>query len=421
LAQAMTMDRVLAPSIRRHRVLRQSGLAAAAVVAAGWGTFVVLPGWLRPSISRARVMTATVERGVVDAGFEASGIVAPASEIVLSSPLETRVLAVNKQPGDTVRIGEPILELDTSAARVEAERLARRLEQQRGELARLEVELDVKLAELDGRIEIQRMEQEILHYRATQQQTLAADGLISTGARLEAEVAERQGEVVLRQLEAERDGARKTEAARRAALALDIEVTAADLAQAHRLLEQGATRAERDGVLTWVVDEAGSTVRQGEPLARLADLGSFRVEATVSDVHAARLVPGSRARVALGDELLEGHVAGIEPAIDQGTARFSVALERADHPGLRSNLRVDVWVVTEQREGVLRLRKGPFAQGGAVQQLFVVDGDRAVRTEAQIGLAGREYLEIVSGLEIGDEVIVSDMRERLHLEAVALR
>jgi HlyD family secretion protein len=415
------MDRALAPSIRRHRALRRSGLAAAAAVAGGWATFVVLPGLLRPSLARDRVMTAVVERGTVDAGFEASGVVAPASELVLSSPLETRVLAVHKHPGDAVRRGEPILDLDTSAARVEAERLVRRLEQQRGELARLDVEQDVKLADLAGRIEIQRLQLEILHYRATQQQALAADGLISPGARLEAEVADRQGEVVLRQLEAEREGAGRGGAARRAALALDIEVTEADLAQARRRLEQAATRAERDGVLTWVVEQAGSTVRQGEPLARLADLGSFRVEATVADVHAARLVPGARARVALGDELLEGHVAAIEPAIDQGSARFTVELARADHPGLRSNLRVDVWVVTAEREGVLRLRKGPFSQGGAVQQVFVVEGDRALRTQARIGLAGREYLEIVGGLEIGDEVIVSDMRERLHLDAVALR
>jgi HlyD family secretion protein len=226
---------------------------------------------------------------------------------------------------------------------------------------------------------------------------------------------------VLRQLESEREGARKSDAARRSALALDVEVLEADLAQARRRLERASTRAERDGVLTWVVEEAGSTVREGEPLARLADLGSFRVEATVSDVHAARLVSGAAARVGVGQEILEGRVAGIEPAIDQGTARFTVELAQADHPGLRSNLRVDVWVVTDQRAGVLRLRKGPFAQGGAVQHVFVVDGDRAVRTAARIGLAGRDHVEIVSGLEIGDEVIVSDMRERLHLEAIELR
>jgi len=414
------VDRALASSVIRRRWLRRAG-AAAATAAAGWGLFVVVPGWLAPSISRSRVLTATVERGPVDAGFEASGVVAPAAEAVVSSPLETRVLAVLKRPGDPVRRGEPILELDTSAARVEAERLERRLEQQRGELARFDLELAEKLADFDGRIEIQRMELEILRYRATQQQALAADGLISEGARLEAEVAASKGQVVLRQLEASRDAARRIDAARRAALALDVQVTEADLEQARRRLEQATTRAERDGVLTWVVDEPGATVRQGEPVARLADLGSFRIEATVSDVHAGRIVRDARARVEVAGELLEGRVTAIEPAIDRGTARFTVALDRPDHPGLRSNLRVDVWVVTEERAGVLRLRKGPFAGGGAVQQVFVIDGDRAVRTEARVGLAGKEYLEILNGLEAGDEVIVSDMRDRVHLAEVALR
>jgi HlyD family secretion protein len=77
--------------------------------------------------------------------------------------------------------------------------------------------------------------------------------------------------------------------------------------------------------------------------------------------------------------------------------------------------------VTEERENVLRVRKGPFVQGGgAVQQVFVIDGDRAVRVDARMGLAGREHLEILSGLEPGDEVIVSDMRDQAHLREVAI-
>jgi HlyD family secretion protein len=414
------VDRALAPAVIRLRTFRRVGIAAA-VVAAAWVVLAVVPSWLKPSVQRSRMVTARVERGAIEAGFEASGVVAPASEAVVSSPLETRVIKVLKHPGDAVRQGEPILELDTSAAGVEAERLERRLEQQKSELGRLDIESEEKLADIDGRIEVQRMEQEILHYRAGQQQALSKDGLISEGARREAEVAERKGEVALRQLTDSREGASRTEAARRESLVLDIAMTEADLAQARRKLEQATTRAERDAVLTWVVDPPGATVRQGEPVARLADLGSFRVEATVSDIHAARLAPGQRAHVVLGDEALDGHVATIEPAIDQGTVRFTVELARPDHPGLRSNLRVDVWVVTEERENVLRVRKGPFVQGGgAVQQVFVIDGDRAVRVDARMGLAGREHLEILSGLEPGDEVIVSDMRDQAHLREVAI-
>jgi HlyD family secretion protein len=415
------MDREIDPGTRRRRRARQLLVAAGLVGGGGFSVFVGLPSWLAPSVARARVRIERVERGRVEAGIQASGIVVPAAEVVVSSPLETRVLAILKRPGDPVRSGEAIVALDTSAARLEAERLERRLERERNERSQLDLALEREIGTLDGAIETERLELEILRYRAEQQRRLQADGLVADGARREAEVAVRKGEITLGRLEQSRENAERTTAARRAALDLDVRTTEADLREARRQLELATTRAEREGVLTWVVADAGATVRQGDPVARIADLASFRVEARVSDVHAASVAVQAPARVEVPGAVLEGVIAEVEPAIEDGVARFTVALARPDHPALRASLRVDVWVVTAARDGVLRLRKGPFAQGGALQEVFRVEDDRAVRTGVRVGLAGREHLEIVDGLVEGDRVIVSDMRDRLHLQAVALR
>ncbi len=97
-------------------------------------------------------------------------------------------------------------------------------------------------------------------------------------------------------------------------------------------------------------------------------------------------------------------------------------LEDSSHGKLRHNLRVDVLVVTAERSDVLRVRRGPYAQGGGRdRQVFVVRGEMAHRIDVRFGINGHDHLEAVSGLEEGDEVILSDMRDYLHARQVRIK
>ena len=69
----------------------------------------------------------------------------------------------------------------------------------------------------------------------------------------------------------------------------------------------------------------------------------------------------------------------------------------------------------------LRVPKGPFAQGGATESVFVVQGDHAVRREARFGLSGYDFYEVLDGLDQGDEVILSDMKDYQRLERINLK
>jgi HlyD family secretion protein len=180
-------------------------------------------------------------------------------------------------------------------------------------------------------------------------------------------------------------------------------------------------RADRGGVVTWTVTEEGAAVRQGDVIARLADLGSFRVEATVSDIHAQRLAVGLPAAVKVGSETLEGTVSNVLPTIQNDALTFGVALAQKSSRLLRSNLRVDVLVVLGRKEQALRLGKGPAIEGEGPQPVFVVRGDRAVRTPARFGLVGFDVCEVLEGLQEGDEVVLSDVTAYRHLPEVRLR
>jgi HlyD family secretion protein len=217
------------------------------------------------------------------------------------------------------------------------------------------------------------------------------------------------------------EGAKRSTAAQLAGVELDLATLRKERDDARRLLDLATTRSDRPGVLTWVVPREGAMVPRGEVIARIADLDSFRVEATVSDVHSSSLHAGQTVRVVLDGQPLTGRLAAIDPTIENGAVKFHVDLDDARNPKLRNNLRVDVLVITDARPNTLRVPKGPFAQGGTTEQVFVVQGDHAVRREARFGLSGYDFYEVLDGLDQGDEVILSDMKDYVRLERVNLK
>jgi HlyD family secretion protein len=414
------MDRELDASIRRG-LLRRRVAWVAGSVALGVAILLFLPGWLRPSIARERIRTGKVDRGPIEGIVEATGQVIPAFEGVLSSPVEARVQKILKRPGEVVRAGEEILAIDTSASRIELERLEDQLAKKINEQAQLRINLDKSLADLRGRVESQKLDVEASQYRAEQNRKLRADGLVSEQVLQASEVEAKKARIELAQLQEQVANEQRSTAAQLQGLALDLATLRRDRDEARRQLELATTRSDRSGVLTWVVPQEGVTVRKGEVLARIADLDSFRVEASVSDVHSSELHPGQAVRVMLDGQPLSGHLAQVDPTIQSGTVKFRVDLDDKRNAKLRNNLNVDVLVVTDTRTNVLRVPKGPYAQGGASEPVFVVDGNRAVKRNVRFGLSGYEHFEVLDGLAEGDEVIVSDMRDYVHLGQVNLK
>jgi HlyD family secretion protein len=413
------MDRELDTGFLRRRTVRR-GLVIAGLAVAAVALFFGLPRWLRPSVDRATLRTGAVDRGPVEGIVEASGTVAPAFEKVLSSPVEARVVRVLKRPGERVEPGEEILELDVSSSRLELDRLTDLLTRKESEAEELRLDLESELADLSGRIERGRLDAEILRYRLEQNRKLYDDGLLAEEALRLAEVEAEKADIELAQLEAARERAGRVHAARLQGVDIDLRILAGQRAAARRELELANTRSDRAGVVTWVVPEEGATVRRGEVVARIADLDSFRVEATVSDVHASRLAAGLPVRVVLGELRLDGRLASVDPTIENGVVRFAADLDQPSHPDLRNNLRVDVLVVTGRRADTLRLPRGSFAETGGRATLFVVRGDHAVRRPVELGLSGYRHLEVTGGLAEGETVILSDMSDFLHLDRVEI-
>lgn len=414
------MDRPIETSVRRRAAVRRWLPATAILVllasALVWGADL-----LRPSLRRDRVRVARVEAGPLEASLTASGTVVPAVEHVISSPIDARVLAVLRRVGDQLEAGDPILRLDTSDSELEAEKLRQRIALKGNEQARTRLTLESQLIELDGQIKSKDLELQALRAALASNQSLAREGLVSQETLREAELKAAQAAVDLARMKQSRVNAEATNRTQLDGLALELRSLQAEDGQQRRLLELTTTKSDRKGVLTFVQDEEGTLVRKGDVVARLADLSAFRVEATTSDVNASRIRVGQPVTVRLDDMSTQGRVSVVEPQMQNGALRFQVALDEANAEWLRSNLRVDVQVVTDRKARVLRVARGPFAQGGGAQYAFVLRNNRAYRTPLRLGVSNFDYFEIVDGLAEGDEIIASDMREYENTPEIRIR
>ena len=423
------MDRPLSLELRRRRLILRIAVALAAVGSAA-GLFTLGSRWLTPSIDRDRLRTTRVERGPIEEVVGASGLAVPVAERAVTSPVDGRILAVLRAPGSALASGDAILQIDASTAAIELERLDERIAQSRLATDRARADLESARSDLAGRIEIKRLEQQTLQSALKGRGTLFAQGLVSSEDLHRAELDEKRAAVELEQLVRSAEEASRSAELQLRGLDLERGTLAREREKLARDLDAATARAERPGVLTWVFSEVGAAVRRGDVVARVADLSAYRIDGTVSDVHAARLKQGQRAIVSVvpaggGEaaraEHLEGHVESVLPAVSNGQMTLRIALDRPDHPSLRPSLRVDVAIVTDSRPEALRVEKGPFLTGEKEQAVFVVRGDRLVRARAVWGLSGVDAIEVESGLAEGDEVVLSSLRDREHHETIRLR
>jgi HlyD family secretion protein len=412
------VDRPLAPEVQRQDRRRRAAQIVVPILVLA-ALIVWLPGWMRPAVSRERIRTAKVTSGPIDAVIMATGTIVPDVERVLSSPLDARVLRILQRPGAQLKQGDPVVELDVSESVLALEKVIKDLKVKDNQQSQTRLTLEKSLVDLDGRIEVKALELQSAQARLEGDDQLFKEGLLSRDARRRSELAVKQAQIELAQLRDERKNAERATGVQIEGLSLERGSLDKEAAQARRLLDLSTTKSDRDGVLTWILSQEGALVRQGDVIARIADLSSFRVDATVSDVHAGRLRTGMPMVMRINDVDLRGTVTEVYPTVENGVIRFTAALAEPSNKLLRPSLRGDVLVVTDRKPRALRVKRGPFADNA--RQAFVVRGNRAVRVPIEIGLAGLDEVEILSGPAEGDELIISDMRDYIHLTEVRVR
>lgn len=406
------MDRVIPTStlLRRQRRRWLLGAGAILVVALGLWAFRSV---LKPSLNRSSILTATAETGDVEASLTAAGVIIPAHEAVITSPILSTIRRVTVPVGSKVQPGQTILELDKELTHTALAKLQDEQQQNRNKNGQLQLTLEKALNDLRSQQQVQQVKVRSLQSALRDEQYLLKIGGGTSESVRQAELNLKVAQLELQRLSEQIRNQRAANAADVRELGFTMQIQDRSIAELAGKLAQANISSQQPGVLTWVKDDLGTTVQAGDPLARVADLSSFRVRATISDTYADALHLSDPVVVRINGNDLRGAISQVSPAVDKGVVMFYATLEQGSHPALRSNLRADVFVVTKALHKVVRVKNGPFYQGGKEQPVFVVKDGKAVRRTVQFGESNFDYVQITSGLAPGEEVIVSDMKDHV--------
>ena len=390
---------------RRSRQRLATGLLVfAGLCAAAWGLNRVL----RPSIDAGAVVVAEVRRGDVDNTINAAGVVIPVREEVVASPGASRVAHVHAKPGQQVKQGELLLELDDREIRLALEALKEQLAQQDNRVGILGLEMDQKLKQTRSSIELLEIDLQAARVRHERNQKLRSSGIVSGEDLLTAELNVKRAEISLRQQRELVEDTRRATASAIAAAKLQQAILHKQIARQEQLLAQTRVCAPFSGMLTWLLEEEGASVGAGQLVARVSELNNYRVEASLSDFHARLLAAGQAVRVEQNGEQLAGTVHTILPEIQNGSIKLLVDLAQPRNPQLRNKMRVDVNVITERRGGVLVVDNGAAFNGRGRQPAFAVSDGLARKTTLELGASDGKVVEVVAGARAGQRFIVSD-------------
>jgi HlyD family secretion protein len=177
-----------------------------------------------------------------------------------------------------------------------------------------------------------------------------------------------------------------------------------------RQLDDLKVKAGMNGVLQEVPVERGAQVNAGANIARVADPSNLKAELRIAETQTKDLRIGQYAEVDTRNGKVKGKVARIDPKSTGGTVGVDVILEGELPAGARPDLSVDGEITLEKLENVIYVGRPAFGQENSTVGLFKLNADgEAIRTNVKLGRTSVNQVEILEGLQPGDQVILSDM------------
>jgi HlyD family secretion protein len=158
-------------------------------------------------------------------------------------------------------------------------------------------------------------------------------------------------------------------------------------------------------------------------VARVANPAKLKAAIKIAEVQAKDVLLDQLAEIDTRNGVIPGHVTRVDPAVENGTVTVDVALDAPVPKGARPDLSVDGTIQLERLDNVLYVGRPVQGQSDTQVGLFklVENGKAAVRVPVKLGRSSVNTIEVVQGLQVGDQLILSDMtawdgHERIRLE-----
>jgi HlyD family secretion protein len=380
-----------------------------------WGLAQLKPA--APPVERGTVWIDSVKRGPMLRQVRGLGTLVPEEVLWIPALTDGRVEKILVRPGAEVQPGTVLIVLSNPQLELEA----------------LNAEWQVKSAEanyqdLAARLENQKLDQQAAAARVSAEyanakltadvehklgeQGLTSDVKVKTTKALADELAHRS-DIESQKIKSTVQSVEAQLAAQR----VQIEKLRAEYNLKRQQVNQLQVRAGAHGVLqqlgaTAITPvEVGQRLPAGTILAKIAQPSKLKAELKVAETQAKDILIGQLAQIDTRNGEVQGRVSRIDPAVQNGTVTVDVRLDGDLPPGARPDLSVDGTIELERLDDVVYVGRPVFGQPNSVITLFRLDpdGKEANRVQVKLGRTSVNTIEIVDGLRVGDQVILSDM------------
>jgi HlyD family secretion protein len=392
---------------RRKRILMgAAGLAAVLLITLGLSRLKPAA----PSVERATVWIDTVKQGEMLRQVRGLGTLVPEEIRWIPAQTEGRVERRVLLPGAIVKPDSVILELSNPELELAAMAADQELRAAQASYTELKVRLESQFMDQTAAAARVKAEYHQARMRADADKLLAEQGLI-------ADITMQLSKVTAEELQNRNELEQKRLSIAREAIEAQLAVqrTVVEQRQANARLRRSQynalkLKAGMDGVLQQLPVEVGQRVTPGTNLARVAQPGKLKAVVRIAETQAKDVQIGQKATVDTRNGVIEAHVMRVDPAVENGTVAVDLYLDGALPKGARPDLSVDGTIELERLTNVLYVGRPAQGQADSLVSLFLLtDGsNEANRVKVKLGRTSVNTVEILSGLKIGDQVVLSD-------------
>lgn len=393
--------------IRRRRII--IGTLVIAFLALGtYGLSKLEPA--AREVDRATVYFDTVERGEMLRAVRGPGTLVPKEIRFISAQQNGVVEQRLVEAGTEVSASTVIVELSNPELEQEVEEAKLQLSGAEAEFSDLEARLESQILDQQGNVARAKADYEGAVLEAKANEELAEANVISSIVlrRSQLQATQLTERFAIEQQRLEKLSASNAQQLRAKQSEVDQRQAAWRLKRDQ--LESLNVRAGIDGVLQEVPVEIGERVTPGLTIARVAQQKNLKAELRINETQAKDVTVGLLASIDTRNGVVEGRVSRIDPSVVNGSVTVDVEITGDLPPGARPDLSVDGIIEIERLTDALYVQRPTYVQANSLVKLFRLDAETGIaeRVAVRLGRMSVQTVEIVEGLNIGDEVIVSD-------------
>ncbi|TQF71326.1 HlyD family secretion protein [Pseudoalteromonas luteoviolacea] len=408
------MDIVKSKVKKKNYLLNKKNIS---IAGAGF-VLILLFGWTKSSLTsvfveRSDVVVEKVKQGNINATVEGYGKLISGKQQLIAAQTVSKVKEIILRPGAHVTAESVIVKLENPELEIEVENKKYDLSLKKASLMLQEISNKRELLQESASLAEVKVEFETAQMKRKAEEELYSKGIVS---KLTFESSLLKEQQLKKRISILNQRFEQLKLSQEVSLRINkeqVKQSESMLASAQLRAEKLIVRAGFDGVLQRLPVELGQSLNIGDEIALIGSVNELVAQVRVPQGSAQYVAVGQKAIVDTRIDKVEGIVERVEPIVEKNTVTIEISLPEKLPLGTRPQLNVDASIIIDTLIGVKYIRRPAHSKAGDRKELYHIlkSGNEAKLKSIEFGREAGKFIEIVSGAQFGDEIIISDTNE----------